>query len=366
MNIYNLKYEIPYSCQVNLTSKCNLRCKHCFGNYCFQEKNELSLEEWKKVFDELVKEKVFYVNLSGGEPTQSNLFKEIIKYLNKIGLHYILTTNGVFSKNIRDFILNNSNYLIGIKFSLDGPDEESHCFLRLDSSFKFNPEIFKKTLENIYFFKNHEFSITIATVLHKKNISKMDKFRELIKDINPTSWFISPIIPLGRGKENKSISEFYEHVGLTFWKELEEKGTKEQINVRLIDVPVELKKEGLGAYTCPAALNICEIHSNGIVSPCTLCRIAINSKFLHFQNIKDLSLKEIWEGKVFEKFRSYMNLGCEGCKMLSKCNKCIAQSFLNFNRGDYPAPFCVKNGEKLGLKNLSKYKRILEKNDEDI
>ena len=358
-----LQYELPYSCQINLTSKCNLKCKHCFGNYSFPEKKELSLEQWKKVFDELVDKKIFYINLSGGEVTQSKFFKEIILYLNRIGLHYILTTNGVFSREIANFILKNKENLIGVKFSLDGPDEESHCFLRLDSSSEYNPQIFHTTLKNIFLFRDRGISLTIATVLHKKNILKMEKFRGLIKKINPTSWFMSPIIPLGRGEKNKFISEFYEFYNPSFWRELKSKGEGQRINVNLIDVPVELKKGGLGAYSCPAAMNICEIHSTGVVSPCTLCRIIIPKKEMNFPNIKENSLESIWNGVVFRKFRSYMKRGCKGCKMLNKCNKCIAQSFLNFNCGDFPTPFCVKNGEALGLQNLNKYREILE-NDE--
>lgn len=360
MEISRSKYSLPYSCYLNLTSKCNLRCKHCFGNYSVPHKNELTFEQWKKIIDDLVNRDIFFLNISGGEVTQSPYFKEFIKYLSKKGFHFILTTNGVFSNEIREFILENKEYLIGIKISLDGPDSESHCFLRLDSNANYNPKIFDITMENIFFFKKHKIPLTIVTVLHKKNISKMKQFQKLIRKINPISWFISPIIPLGRGDSNRFISEFYEYFEKNFWESLEEEGKKNQINIKLIDVPLEFKKEGLSAYTCPAALNFCEIHSDGTVSPCTLCRICIPEKFIKFENIKDRNIKEIWDGEIFNKFRSYMNKGCSGCKMLSKCNKCIAQSFRYFNNGTSPTPFCIKNGKKLGIANLEKYSKILK------
>jgi radical SAM protein with 4Fe4S-binding SPASM domain len=319
----------------------------------------LTLEEWKKVIDDLIENKVFFVNLSGGEITQCPHFKEIINYLSKRGLHFILTTNGVFSNNLRDFIVSHQEYLIGIKISLDGPDAKSHCALRLDSNQKFNPEIFKATLKNIYFFRDHNIPLTIATVLHKDNIKKLEKFRELIKKINPVSWFISPIIPIGRGDTNKFISEFYEYYNTHFWSDIQTEGKEKGINVRLIDVPLELRKD-IGTYSCPAALNTCEIHSDGTVSPCTLCRICIPKEFMEFENIMERNLKKIWEGKVFEKFRSYMDKGCEGCNLLSRCNKCIPQSFRYFKNGEAPAPFCIKNGKKLGLKNLERYEKLLK------
>jgi len=361
MNINKIKYNSPYSCYINLTSKCNLRCKHCFGNYSKPLNKELNLKEWKKVIEDLIKSNVFFINISGGEPTQSPFFKEFIKYLTKRGMHFILTTNGVFSKNLRDFIIKNKEYLVGVKISLDGPDSKSHGYLRLDSNNQYNPNIFKITLNNILFFKKHKIPLTIASVLHKENINKLKKFQKLIKKINPISWFISPIIPLGRWGSNKSISQCYEYFNVDFWYDLAEKNKKNKINVRLIDMPKKRKK-GLSSYECAGAINFCEIHSNGTVSPCTLARICIPKKAIKFENIKNKSLREIWMGKAFNKFRHYMDIGCGGCRMLSKCNKCVAQSFKYFGNGYSPTPYCVKQGNLLGLKNLKKYKKILENN----
>jgi len=361
MDITNEVYISPYSCYINLTSKCNLRCKHCFGSYSKENDNELNFEEWKKVIDDLVKGNVFYIVLSGGEITQSPIFKDFIDYLVLKGIYFILTTNGVFSKDIRDFIVSRKDYLISVKISLDGPDSESHGFIRLDSQGKYNPKIFDLTMENINYFKKKKIPLSIATVLHKKNIKKMDEFRELIKIINPLNWFVSPIIPIGRGEANKFISEFYEYFDNNFWESIIENGKKEKINVKLIDMPIEMEEKGLSAYSCAAAINFCEIHSDGTVSPCTLSRVIIPKEFMKFENIRDKSLQEIWDGKIFKEFRSYMDIGCEGCKMLFKCNKCIAQSFRYFEDGKSPTPFCVKNGKVLGLSKFKEYKLRLNK-----
>ena len=361
MNILNEIYVSPYSCYINLTSKCNLRCKHCFGSYSKENDNELNLEEWKKVIDNLLQCNVFYVVLSGGEATQSPIFKDFIDYLIKKGVYFILTTNGIFSRDIRDFIVDRKDYLISVKISLDGPDSKSHGFIRLDSQGKYNPKIFELTMQNIKYFKENKIPLSIATVLHKENIKKMDKFQKLIKKINPLNWFISPIIPIGRGEENKFILESYEYFDNSFWESIVENGKKKKINIRLIDMPVKMEKQGLSAYSCAAAINLCEIHSNGTVSPCTLSRVIIPDKFMKFENIRDKSLQEIWDGKIFEEFRSYMDIGCEGCKMLDKCNKCVAQSFRYFKNGKSPTPFCVKNGKALGLSKFEEYKSKLNK-----
>jgi len=359
MDISQGVYSCPYSCQINLTSKCNLRCRHCFGSYSNPEDKELTLEEWKRVIDEITNDKVFYINISGGEPTQSPIFKEFISYLTKKGMYFILTTNGVFSKSIRNFILKHKEYIISIKISLDGADEKSHGYIRRDTNGEYNPQIYKTTIENILFFKKNKVPLIITTVLHKENIKNLKKLQKLIKKINPLKWLISPIIPVGRGEKNRFISEVYGYFNKDFWKKVYDTGKMEKINVKLIDMPIESTQNKLYAYSCAAAINLCEIHSDGTVSPCTLSRVLIPEKLMKFENIKTKTLKEIWNGEIFNEFRSYMNKGCTGCKMLPNCNKCVAQSFRYFGNGTSPTPFCIREGKNLGLEKYKEYSKKL-------
>lgn len=148
---------------------------------------------------------------------------------------------------------------------------------------------------------------------------------------------------------------------MDFWDKLCFEGKSAQINIRLIDMPTK-GKDRLSSYECSGAINFCEIHSNGIVSPCTLSRLCIPECEIKFDNIKEKRLSDIWNGPAFNKFRSFMNKGCEGCKVISKCNKCVAQSYKYFNNGYSPTPYCIKKGEILGLKKLKEYKEMLNKN----
>jgi len=326
---------------------------HCLGNYPTSRK-ELTLEEWKKVIDELVQEEVFYINISGGEPTISPFFKQFLKYLNYKGLHFILTTNGIFSAHLRKFISEQREYLIGIKFSLDGYDATSFAYLRNTSKRNFN-----RVMQNIIYFKSNKIPITIATTLHQKNIVKFQRYLHLIRKIKPISWLISPIIPVGRGRFIKRIN--YEFFSKDFWDSIMQSCEKEKINIQLIDLPYKFKDiKKLDYYECGATITFCEINADGTVAPCTLARVGIPKKVLKFENIKKKRLKEIWNGKAFQRFRNFMTEGCKGCKAFDKCYKCVAQSFIYFSRGDFPTPYCIASGERLGLKNLKRLRKILQ------
>ena len=85
--------NVPHDCYLILTSRCNQRCLHCYGNYgMYIPPNELTGKEWDKVFEDLVQNNVFYVNISGGEPTVHPDFLEIIDSLKKYKLHFIITS----------------------------------------------------------------------------------------------------------------------------------------------------------------------------------------------------------------------------------------------------------------------------------
>jgi AdoMet-dependent heme synthase len=347
-------YNSPYSVYINLTNKCNLRCSHCYGAYGMPQEKELNLIEWKKVIDELIKNNVFYINISGGEPTQSPFFKEFIEYCSRVGMYFILTTNGLFSKETRSVILANKTHLIGLKISLDGHNKETHSLIRQ------NIKSFDATMKNIKFFKRFKIPLTIATVLHSGNISTINKMMRLIKKINPISWFVSPIAHMGRAESNyKKLNDYYSFYDLKFWNDLEKKANKNKINIRFVDLPVTENDKKKNYYTCSGAINFCEIDSNGLVTPCALAKVSIPKSVINFDNIKDKSLSKIWNGKSFNKFRSYMNRGCDGCKSLSRCNKCVAQSFKYFKNGYSPTPFCVRNHKNLKLTKHKLYKKVL-------
>lgn len=52
-------------------------------------------------------------------------------------------------------------------------------------------------------------------------------------------------------------------------------------------------------------------------------------------------------------------IGCYGCVMKNKCQRCIPQNFLWFNDVTAPPPVCIENGKNLGLTDLLNYKKLL-------
>jgi len=86
----------PISVQLEITDKCNARCRHCYHLDFNQASNSNDLPD-KQVMalsEKLVLSGIFSVVITGGEPLiRKNLVKEIVKYLKGNNVSVSLNTN---------------------------------------------------------------------------------------------------------------------------------------------------------------------------------------------------------------------------------------------------------------------------------
>ena len=131
----------PETISLFLTFRCNLRCHMCaqwgtegaFYNMSPEElKNELSLDEMKKLIDELATFKPS-VTFFGGEPFAFRQWPEVLDYGKKKGLRINCVTNGTLllgkAKEIVEYGMDQ------VIFSLEGPREIHDTTTRIQGSF---------------------------------------------------------------------------------------------------------------------------------------------------------------------------------------------------------------------------------------
>jgi radical SAM protein with 4Fe4S-binding SPASM domain len=102
----------------NLTSRCNLSCHHCYAR-ASAGSDELTPDEARKVIDDIARQHVFVLILSGGEPLLREDLCELITYARAQGIFCALSTNGTLlgEKQIRSLQESGIGY-VGI--SIDG------------------------------------------------------------------------------------------------------------------------------------------------------------------------------------------------------------------------------------------------------
>ena len=164
---YYLKHrvkKIPLGVNYDLTWLCNLKCKHCYfnssveelGNYSARKKEELTDEQWLKVFKYHRNLGIRSASLTGGEPTlRMGLLYKALKIFPSVQI----ASNGIIK--LPWF----NHYKQPIYWvSLDG-GEELHNTIR-------GAKIFRNVIENIRGDKRILISTTI-TAMNYKEIEKV-------------------------------------------------------------------------------------------------------------------------------------------------------------------------------------------------
>lgn len=91
---YELNYRVfgkKYIANIDITDKCNLRCKHCYHKEKLKEKENISLKDWEKRFEKYKKMGIRYVQIAGGEPS---LRYDVLKLADKYFPFISVATNG--------------------------------------------------------------------------------------------------------------------------------------------------------------------------------------------------------------------------------------------------------------------------------
>ena len=90
------KHHILQRVSIELTYRCNERCKHCYvadENKNFQA--ELRLKDYQALFDDLRKMETLYITLTGGDPSMHADFMGILKSATEHNFAVNIYTNGI-------------------------------------------------------------------------------------------------------------------------------------------------------------------------------------------------------------------------------------------------------------------------------
>jgi MoaA/NifB/PqqE/SkfB family radical SAM enzyme len=171
----------PFYIQLELTRKCNFKCKYCNIYSNKEAKETLSLEAIKNIIDK-VENDCCFINLEGGEPLLRKDLREIIEYIQKKdGIFLSLTTNGSLIKNR----INDLKKMDAIGISLDGPEfvQDKH---RGKGSFD-------KVIEAMKIIKDEKILLGVSTVLTKYNINHIKEHLILLRENKVDYVVFSPV-----------------------------------------------------------------------------------------------------------------------------------------------------------------------------
>ena len=318
-----------YSATVDITTRCNLKCKHCrteMVNY------DLSLEQVEVIAKKISHPKRRIVFISGGEPLVRGDIVEIVKIFKKYIPCVCINTNSLLlNEELLDSLISAGlNY---IQVSLDGL-KQTHDYIRGEGCFD-------NAIEKLKMINKKNIKLHISCCVSKLNIDSMYDFVNeilFVKKIKVDILGFKRFIPKNEmaGKYNlgseglKKLYENFETIRNDFSDvckivvDFPQKNVFDKENVNSV-----MEKYGLTCAGCSAATGGPCIRADGTVSPCSLL-------YIEAGNIFDNTLYEMYEKDEFVNLCNRELKGkCGNCDYKMICGGCRAAA-LSINN-DYLA-----------------------------
>lgn len=305
--IKSTKWISPARMDLAITYRCQLNCAKCYTGGS-QDMEELSTEDWIKIYDTLWKIGVPQVVFTGGEPTLRDDLLQLISEAEEFVTG--LVTNGVklaeLAAQLRDVSL---DY---IQVTIESSNADIH------NKMVGNGDAFEKTVAGIKKALSLDMQVVTNTTLATPNASTFLDLIKWGKEIGLKHMACNTVICSGRGIKYKKE----EGLSNEALKELLSKALElaNSLDIELqwysptcyLELnPIEL---GFGMKGCSAAAHNMTIQPDGTVIPCQSWPDTVG-------NILKDSWKSIWNHPTCKKLRNHKLLAdkCEGCEYLTPC-----------------------------------------------
>lgn len=282
------------STYLHVTSHCNLRCSGC---YSFEaDRNavcDLTLDELKKVLDNLVDAGLTYLTISGGEPFSREDLEEFLAYAkSKRQIQYIeCITNGTASLNRYQKA---SQYIDKLSFSLDSADAES-AVIRPAA-------VFKTVVDRLIPLQAEGSPVSIIFTIHHGNVARCSELMVFANSMNVEFRF--SLFAADNINTLMLTPEDYE----IFHKFI----MSHQGNIPVED-SVAVSEAGC-IVSCGAGKTMISVASDGSIYP---CHMFVNKKQFAMGNALYDNIKEIINNSKYNSF-CMLDVDCiEHCKECS-------------------------------------------------
>jgi pyrroloquinoline quinone biosynthesis protein E len=156
----------PYAFLAELTYACPLHCPYCSNPVALDDyRDELTTEEWQRVFAEAADLGVLQVHLSGGEPMQRHDIVDLVKCANELGMYTNLITSGLGFSTRRAEQLRDAG-LDHVQVSIQADERDLSDQIAGTPSFERKHEVTRLV-------KKLGWPLTINVVLHRQNIDRI-------------------------------------------------------------------------------------------------------------------------------------------------------------------------------------------------
>ncbi len=327
----------PQSVGVEITSRCNLTCLHCFNRSGVGKTQELSLADVVYLFDQMQVWGNTQVRISGGEPTLHPEFPAIINAAVSHGLSVSLNTNALYAPRLQQQLVGLAidSFLV----SLDG--------LQATNDRVRGVGVFDRVVSSIRWLRQLGRQVMIGTHLNQSNLADIEGLIRLAAELGVDIKF-APLRLIGRARDHltdevPSALSFY-HAVQTITRL---RATYPHIRI-YTDFDILRANDQLptarsqARLSCPAGRSMLNVGYDGYVYPCAFL-ITPEREFAAGQ-LRQAPLLTLWrESSVFQMFRALeKEAPCQDCFVYGKtcAGGCVAVSYFSTGRLTATDPMC--------------------------
>jgi SynChlorMet cassette radical SAM/SPASM protein ScmE len=344
--------QTPRSVDVEITSKCNLRCRYC---YYFDNPSvtyhDLPTDEWLKFFDELGRCAVMDVTLLGGEPFIRQDLPELIDNIVRNRMRFSILSNGsLIDDKITSYIAQ-TNRCDSVQVSVDGARPETHDICRGKGSFE-------GAIKGIHILRRHDIPITVRVTIHHYNVFDLENIAHLLLDelalpgfsVNSAGYIGScrkgsrELLLTTRDREAAmemllSLSESYEGRISAAAGPLAEAWLWRRMEDALSE---GAKQFSAGGYLtgCGCPYSRIAVRADGAIIPCSMLA------HLELGRVNRDFLAEVWQqNPILNKLRQRHTISldtfdfCTGCPYIAYCTgNCPGLAYTLTGQIDHPSP----------------------------
>lgn len=329
----------PSSVDLFITSRCNLKCIHCFSTT--REAVDLSFEEVESILDQLEQAGVLELRINGGEPLLHPDIGRILQTLERRRFLKVILTNGTLISDALAKQLKKSNVIPTV--SLDDSEAQGH------DAFRGTAGTFEKTLAGLKVLVNNKVVYGINCCLHTKNLSRIERIVNFAETLGACRIAFLSLKPLGRMSQHAEWMLSPKEYEAALPRLLATKAKHRWIDVSLdsfLSCPVlkeavvEAKK---GYVSCRAGRTIMSIFSDGWAYP---CNSVVGDLKWRMGNLRKETLTDIWFSRNWAFFRGAVKKAdlkrCRRCEQMDVCRDfyCRLLPYATSGNALGPSPAC--------------------------
>lgn len=309
----------PTIVTVELTSNCNILCKHCYGFFGECQPQNIPYNQLEPLFENLAEAGVITVEMTGGDPSTYKYISEAIEIAISSGIKSImLLTNGIALSKELVQTLERFKENVFVQIDLHSLNDEYYDW------FTGSKKNLEKVKMNIDILISKNIPVRIVTIVTQKNVDEIESIADWAYSHGAEAYAASTVVAMGRADTktmNKALFLSSEKSFLKFVDIYKKIDDKYPGFIRIVS------EERYNSEACGAVISSVSIKSNGNLKICTM----------DTGEYFDLDLGNVFQEKftdIYNKKQDFLSVFstvklpdaltiCKDCKDNLYCNRCI-------------------------------------------